>query len=241
MKILIIRHGDPDYEHDSLTEKGLREAEYLSKRMAKENVRDFYVSPLGRAQATAAPTLALLNRTAETLPWLCEFRGKIIEPHSGRSRICWNLMPQYWTNSDDLMDRARWRDDPLIKTGDAGARYDEVIGGLDALLARYGYAREGLLFRCEHNIPDTLALFCHAGVGAVMISGLTGVPPLVLLNASVLPTSSVTTLIGEERRPGEVFFRLFQMGDTSHLFANGEPVSRAGLFPECYDPDKSVY
>ena len=25
MRILIIRHGDPDYEHDSLTEKGWRE------------------------------------------------------------------------------------------------------------------------------------------------------------------------------------------------------------------------
>ena len=28
MKILIIRHGDPDYAADSLTEKGWREAEY---------------------------------------------------------------------------------------------------------------------------------------------------------------------------------------------------------------------
>ena len=29
MKILIIRHGDPDYSIDSLTEKGWREAELL--------------------------------------------------------------------------------------------------------------------------------------------------------------------------------------------------------------------
>ena len=29
MKLLLIRHGDPDYTHDSLTEKGQREAELL--------------------------------------------------------------------------------------------------------------------------------------------------------------------------------------------------------------------
>ncbi len=33
MKLLIIRHGDPDYTIDSLTEKGRREAQLLSKRI----------------------------------------------------------------------------------------------------------------------------------------------------------------------------------------------------------------
>ena len=32
MKIIFIRHGEPNYEIDSLTEKGWREAELLSKR-----------------------------------------------------------------------------------------------------------------------------------------------------------------------------------------------------------------
>lgn len=31
MRILIIRHGDPDYKHDALTEKGRREATLLGK------------------------------------------------------------------------------------------------------------------------------------------------------------------------------------------------------------------
>lgn len=29
MKLLIVRHGDPDYSIDSLTPKGWKEAEYL--------------------------------------------------------------------------------------------------------------------------------------------------------------------------------------------------------------------
>ena len=57
MRILIIRHGDPDYSIDSLTEKGWREAELLSERLVKEGITDIFVSPLGRARDTACPTL----------------------------------------------------------------------------------------------------------------------------------------------------------------------------------------
>ena len=57
MKLLFIRHGDPDYTIDSLTEKGWKEAEFLSEKIAALDVRDFYVSPLGRAKDTASCTL----------------------------------------------------------------------------------------------------------------------------------------------------------------------------------------
>ena len=36
MKLFIIRHGDPDYEHDSLTPTGRMEAEALSEGMETE-------------------------------------------------------------------------------------------------------------------------------------------------------------------------------------------------------------
>lgn len=57
MRLLFIRHGEPDYEKDSLTEKGFREAEYLAEYLAGEKIDTCYVSPLGRAKDTAAPTL----------------------------------------------------------------------------------------------------------------------------------------------------------------------------------------
>ena len=65
MKLLIIRHGDPDYSIDSLTEKGRIEAELLKRRLVKQDIKDFYCSPLGRAKATAAPTLAAFGKEAE--------------------------------------------------------------------------------------------------------------------------------------------------------------------------------
>ena len=44
MKLIIIRHGDPDYSIDSLTEKGWREAELLSERISRLDVKAFYLS-----------------------------------------------------------------------------------------------------------------------------------------------------------------------------------------------------
>lgn len=73
MKLLIIRHGDPDYEKDSLTKTGWREAELLANRLKTMDIAAFYVSPLGRAQDTASCTLKAMHRTAETLDWLQEF------------------------------------------------------------------------------------------------------------------------------------------------------------------------
>lgn len=47
MRLILVRHGDPDYEHDSLTETGFREAECLGGRMAKMNISEIYVSQKG--------------------------------------------------------------------------------------------------------------------------------------------------------------------------------------------------
>ena len=45
MKILIIRHGDPNYAIDSLTEKGVREATLLAKYLKNRDIKAFYLSP----------------------------------------------------------------------------------------------------------------------------------------------------------------------------------------------------
>ena len=70
MRLLIIRHGDPDYKKDSLTEKGWREAALLADRISELNVAAFYVSPLGRAKDTASLTLRKMNREAVECDWL---------------------------------------------------------------------------------------------------------------------------------------------------------------------------
>ena len=70
MKLLIIRHGDPDYKNDTLTEKGWREAECLAEMLSKHDITALYMSPLGRAKDTASVTLKKMGRDAEVMQWL---------------------------------------------------------------------------------------------------------------------------------------------------------------------------
>ena len=84
MKLYFVRHGDPDYSIDSLTEKGWREVEYLSERMVKIPAVAYFCSPMGRAKDTARPTLEKLGRTAVECEWLREFSGQI------HGRIVWS-------------------------------------------------------------------------------------------------------------------------------------------------------
>ena len=73
MRLILIRHGDPDYEHDTLTQKGRREAALLAERTKKWKVNDVYTSPLGRARATAQPSLQNWGKEAVVLDWAQEF------------------------------------------------------------------------------------------------------------------------------------------------------------------------
>lgn len=57
MRLIFIRHAEPDYSIDSLTEKGWREAKLLAERTKRWKVDEFYCSPLGRAKDTASSTL----------------------------------------------------------------------------------------------------------------------------------------------------------------------------------------
>lgn len=80
MRLLIVRHADPDYSIDSLTPAGWEEAKLLADRLAPIPVAAYYVSPLGRAKDTASLTLKKACRTAETCSWLREFAPQAVHP-----------------------------------------------------------------------------------------------------------------------------------------------------------------
>lgn len=126
MKLFIIRHGDPDYTIDSLTEKGRKEAALLAERLKNVKIDHFYVSPLGRAQATAKYTLDAMDRTAETCPWLREFDAHVKDIHTGEERIPWDMLPEDWTKIADYYDKDKWYDVPQMAEGhviDEAKRY----------------------------------------------------------------------------------------------------------------------
>ena len=237
MEIVIIRHGDPDYSIDSLTEKGRIEAALLAEKISKMDVKAFYCSPLGRAKDTAEYTLKKMNREAEILDWLHEFKGRVQLP-DGRVRGSWDILPSMWANDERYYDRDEWCKTELMTTvGNVESEYEIVKKGFDDLLARHGYVRDGHIFRVEQGHHDRIVLFCHYAVGAIMTSYLMGISPMAFLQNAVALTTSVTVFASEEREKGIASFRMMCYSDTGHLYAGNHEPSFAARFCECFEDD----
>ena len=234
MRLIIIRHGDPDYEKDSLTEKGFREAQLLSNKISKLDVKAFYCSPFGRAKDTAKPTLEKMSRTAETLDWLEEFGGYIIDPKTQKRNIPWDLMPKEWTSNPQFYDKDMWIKTDIMQSGNVEKRYNEVCALFDELLSKHGYTRCGACYKAEKPNKDTIVFFCHFGIECVLLSHLLGVSPIVLWQGFVALPSSVTTLSTEERQEGTAYFRCSSFGDLSHLYVADEEPAFAARFCEIF-------
>ncbi|MDO4619940.1 MAG: histidine phosphatase family protein [Lachnospiraceae bacterium] len=244
MRLIFIRHAEPDYEHNTLTEKGKYEAELLARRVAKwDNLEEIYVSPLPRAQMTAAPFLRDLGRTAETLPWLEEFIYSVEDPLTDGATIKhvpWDFMPAFYKNKPEFADREQWIHAwPYYTNPDLEPAYRTVTEGIDGILARHGYRRDGYLYRCDRELTDqdddkNLVFVCHFGVTAFILSHVMGLAaPQMTMNFISMPTG-VTVAIAEKRQPESALFRMQYFGDTSHLRTAGEPVSNMGAFAKVF-------
>lgn len=259
MRIIFVRHGEPDYTTDTLNDKGKREAELLANRAKDWNIKDIYVSPFGRAQQTAAPSVKALNIEPVTMPWLREYSYQIINPmHGGRS-VPWDFIPSQLWGDPKMTSMDEWVDaNPMNTNPDIKNNYPIVIGELDKLIEKYGYVRngnyyvrkdgrerfmkstiiDGVRFTIDEYPEDdgepTIMVVCHFGVICLMLSHLINIPFELLTSGFYLPTGSVTIVNTEERWGKEVSFRVQCAGDCSHLLAGGESISNAGSFARCW-------
>ena len=235
MRLLIIRHGDPDYIHDSLTATGRTEAALLAGYLKDVPIDYAYVSPLGRAQLTARPTLDAKGLEATTLEWLREFEPKVRHKANPLALGCaWDWWPEEWTEHD-IFYTDHWFDDPAMVDAGVKEEYLAVCAGLDDLLAAHGYVRSGRIYEVAAANHDTLALFCHYGLGCVILSHLLGVSPMVLWHGLCGAPSSITSVYTEERRRGKASFRVNEYGGTEHLALGHVTPSSAARFCECYE------
>ena len=238
MRLLIIRHGEPDYDLDSLTEKGFREAELLSQKLKNEGITHIYSSPCGRAQKTAEPTCEKTGIPYIVLDWLCELNPMLEKEYETdyykNMRSEWNIPPELWVNDPKNYDINTWKESDIVKGTKIPETLEYVGKGLDELLAKHGFVRDGGLFHIKEEAvgsQDTIALFCHGGVGTAMISHLMNMPPIAMWNTLFIPTSSVTTLYMEQHiKARPIAHGIFAgIADTSHLYMGNEPISCSGL------------
>lgn len=257
MRLIFIRHGEPDYTTDTLNENGKREAQALVARTSKWDVERFYVSTMGRARETAAPTLAALGQTATECDWLREFSVRIVDPSTNEPHMAWDLMPQDYTADPLMFDRKEWVHSELYRQyPEIEERWRATCEGIDGVLAEYGYIRNGeyydfvdptghvnpagpedLMLHGTHTyeIRDedderTIVFVCHLGITCVILGYLMGISPVLLWHTTCIPTTGVTVVNAEKRLNNAAHFRVQTLGDTRHLSEAGVPVSGYAAF-----------
>ncbi|MBQ0070687.1 MAG: histidine phosphatase family protein [Spirochaetales bacterium] len=239
MRIVIVRHGDPDYAKDSLTPRGWKEAEALSDRLASMKVDEWYCSPLGRAQDTASCTMKKLGREPIIKDWLRECTHPVQKPRQVRGEIddhiAWDWLPKDWADRKAFHDNELWAEEPELSVFDLASYYENVSRNLDELLSTYGYRREGNLYRTEDGNTRTIVFFCHFGLECMLLGHLLNISPMDLWHGFVAAPTSVTILHTEEREKGYAYWRTACFGDVSHLYAKGIEPSFAARFAEVYD------
>lgn len=233
MKIIIIRHADPDYENDTLTKEGFVEAKILGKYYDASMFDDIYSSPLPRAKITADAVIKG-EKDIKVVDWLIEFYHPVLTPE-GERHTNWDFLPSYINKHPEILFDKDMTEYQPFKDEHLKEKYDEVIKGFDSVLAKHGYHRNGLYYDVSKSSEETLVFFCHFGMMSVLLSHLMNIPYTVLAQFTVCLPTGVTTLISEEREKGIAQFRMLTFGDVSHLKRENVEPSFHGRFCEIFD------
>lgn len=205
MRIVFVRHGDPNYSEDCLTETGRRQAERAAQRVEREGIGKIYSSSCGRAYETATYAAQRLGMGITKLDFMREIAW------GGEEGLYCDGHP--WICADDMFVRDGlspcddlWKEHRHFKNNRVLHCLDDVSAEFDRLLERHGYSREGRLYRCVRENLETVAVYSHQGSSSVVISHLLGlsfayfcaVCPLELTSVSVL---SLNAPVGETAVP----------------------------------------
>ena len=178
MRIIFVRHGEPDYTNDCLTAAGKIQAQRAALRLREEGIGEIWSSPLGRAAETAQAAAGLLGLPVRTLDFMREVRWGSTngEPLFANGHP-WDIVNEMSRQGIDLT-RPDWRSSPYFRTNSVTEYVDNVEKGIDEWLAGFGYVREGTGYRhlIEEKEHRTVALFSHGGSSSAAIGHILNLP-----------------------------------------------------------------
>lgn len=224
MLLYIIRHGDPDYETDTLTERGRLQAEAVGKFLAKRKIDRVFSSPMGRAKETAAPLCRILNLECGIEPWSHEVDDEHRLSHfpDGVPKSITFIQNTHFRDSESFgLDY----DNAFNATGINQSNIKDARDYIEAcgndFLERLGYKYENGIYRIINPSDEKVALFCHSVFTRVWLSVLFHFP-LHLAYPTFDSTHTGVTILEFANNPdGITAPKLLRFSDTSHLYAEG--------------------
>ncbi|MBP5452349.1 MAG: histidine phosphatase family protein [Treponema sp.] len=220
MRIVFIRHGDPNYEEDCLTELGHKQAKIAAERLLKEGIEEIYSSPLGRARQTAQAFSEVSGiGEIKILDFMKEIRyGTEDELYNDK----WNP----WLGVDALVKNGidiqspDWREYPVFKENLATVDADKIGEEADKWLVSLGYEREGNYYRCSRkdDKEKTIALFCHGGSSTAFFSRVLNQQFPYMCAALLHYPHTTISVLKFNKNPGQLCQPIIELlNDARHL------------------------
>lgn len=223
MLLYIVRHGDPDYDKDCLTERGRLQAEAVGKRIFDSGINQIYSSPMGRARETAAPACRLLGLPCQIEPWAHEVEEDRLTPFPDGELKSVSVVQNTYYRENGAIDIPY--DRCFEAPGFSTSRMDKATkiiedGGRD-FLERLGYKEENGVYKILRPNEDKVALFCHTVMGRAWLSRLLHIPIHMMWANFQMTHTGVTVLEFKNNSNGVTapYCRCFS--DMSHLYATG--------------------
>ena len=178
--ITLLRHGEPDWApgggasvaDPGLTDYGAAQARAVAATVAPGRVDAIYVSPLRRAQETAAPLVEATGVAATTIEALAEI-------DAGASGMTQEEIDRYFVEAMRRPLEEHWEGWPA---GESFRDFHQrVTAGAAGLLGRHGIRAETMHdFTCWQVPPGPLSIVvvAHGGTNSVLLTHLLDVRPV---------------------------------------------------------------
>ncbi len=227
MILYYIRHGDPIYTPDGLTELGKRQAEAVAKRLAVHGIDEIYASTSNRAKMTATPLSEIIKKPICEMDWCNEAHawGELSVETGGK---------RTWIFGDSEI-RKKFRSKEILKLGNnwyADSYFSESIkSGIerinkesDAFLEKLGYIHdtENGVYKIVSPNEKRIALFAHQGVSMAFLSHILDIPyPIFSTHFDITHTGVSVIRFGESGE--ETVPIMLEHSNDSHLYREGLP------------------
>ena len=222
MKIILVRHGHPDYTNDCLTPLGHDQAEKAALRLKDEGIQQIFSSPFGRAQETALHTADLLSQSVTTVDFMREIKWGSSDGNTVYADgHPWDTSLYAIAQGYSLMDES-WTKQPPFCNNLVFSEIARVADQSDEWLESLGYRREGTNYRVVgDNTNRTIALFSHGGSSSALLSHLLSLPFFYLCRA-ICPDFTAITVLSFSDIKGTLTAPMIELAnDSRHIMGNG--------------------
>ena len=227
MIFYFVRHGEPIYDPDSLTEYGKEQAKALAKRFATLGLDEIYSSTSNRAFLTAKATCDVLGKQPILLDWAREDLAwqdlTVDREEGGKTWIFAHKKYLELFRSKEFSELGeKWVDSPEIAQTSVKKGVERIDRETDEFFLKLGFKHDREKGGYEVLEPNEkrVALFAHQGFGLAFLSSLLDIPYPTFSARFDMGHSGVTALFFDPKAK-IAYPKILQLSNDSHLYKEG--------------------